>query len=131
MTAQPHKLLVEHVLRIFRPIISKQKMTDPIDPQTFSHLVDLASFAFEPEQAEYLCSELNKQLKAINELAAIPLDKNIQVSLHGVPYPPDISPKLREDTWVKDENQEDIISEMPQFEEGYVIVPDIPHTTLD
>jgi len=49
--------------------------------------VELASFEFEPEQADYLRKQLNNQLKAISELDRIPLDASVEPSLHGVPYP--------------------------------------------
>jgi aspartyl/glutamyl-tRNA(Asn/Gln) amidotransferase C subunit len=106
-------------------------MPDPIDAETFAHLVDLASFAFEPAQADYLRTQLNNQLKAIQELAAIPLEEDTPVSLHGVPDLDDLRQPLRQDIWLPFENRPALTGQMPQFEDGYVIVPDIPHTTLD
>jgi aspartyl/glutamyl-tRNA(Asn/Gln) amidotransferase C subunit len=106
-------------------------MTQQIDPDTFAHLVDLASFEFEPEQADYLRQQLNNQLKAIQELTSIPLDESVPVSLHGVPYPVEISQALRQDVPSPFADGEALTAQMPQFEDGYVIVPDIPHQTLD
>ena len=50
-------------------------MSDPITPEIFAHLVDLAALELSPEEAEYLRRQLNNQLKAIHELEAIPLDE--------------------------------------------------------
>jgi aspartyl/glutamyl-tRNA(Asn/Gln) amidotransferase C subunit len=108
-----------------------KSMTDEISPETFSHLVELASFDFEPDQAEYLRKQMNNQLKAIHELTLIPLDDSIQPSLHGVSYPKGNRPPIREDEWKAFPDREKIIGQIPQFEDGYVIVPDIPHQTLE
>ena len=106
-------------------------MTQQIDPDTFAHLVDLASFEFEPEQADYLRQQLNNQLKVIQELTSIPLDDSVPVSLHGVPYPVEISQTLRQDVPSPFADRDALTAQMPQFEDGYVIVPDIPHQTLE
>jgi len=106
-------------------------MTDEITPELFEHLVDLAAFAFNPEEAEYLRRELNKQLKAIQQLEAVPLDGDIPLASHGVPYTKQSRPDLRSDTWQPCENPEEILEQAPQVEDGYIIVPDIPHTKLD
>ena len=52
-------------------------MSELISPETFAHLVDLAALELSPEEGEYIRGQLNNQLKAINELAAIPLDPPI------------------------------------------------------
>jgi aspartyl-tRNA(Asn)/glutamyl-tRNA(Gln) amidotransferase subunit C len=106
-------------------------MTDEISPELFEHLVDLAAFAFNPEEAEYLRRELNKQLRAIHQLEAVPLDESIPLASHGVPYTRKTRPGLREDIWEPCENPEEILEQAPQVEDSYIIVPDIPHTELD
>jgi aspartyl-tRNA(Asn)/glutamyl-tRNA(Gln) amidotransferase subunit C len=106
-------------------------MTDMIDRNTFDHLVSLAAFELDESQAKYLLREMNNQLKAIQELAAIPLDENMPVTSHGVPYTDQISALPRADEWLPFEHPEDIIAQAPQFENGYIIVPDIPHQTLE
>ena len=106
-------------------------MSDPIDTESFAHLVELASFEFEPSQAEYLRDQLNKQLKSINELAAIPLDDDIPPARHGIPYPTQNCPPIREDKTEAIPDRDDLTGQFPQFEDGYVIVPDIPHQTLE
>lgn len=106
-------------------------MTDEITPELFEHLVDLAAFAFNPDEAEYLRRELNNQLKAIHQLEAVPLDEDIPLASHGVPYTKQTRPSLREDAWQPCENPGDILEQAPQVEDDYIIVPDIPHTKLD
>jgi aspartyl-tRNA(Asn)/glutamyl-tRNA(Gln) amidotransferase subunit C len=106
-------------------------MSDQITIDIFNHLVQLAALDLTPDQAEYLRRELNNQLKAINELAAIPLDENIPINLHGVAYPPEISQPPRQDEWIAYADPAGIIEQAPESEDGYIIVPDIPHTTLE
>ncbi|KPL82367.1 hypothetical protein SE15_09325 [Thermanaerothrix daxensis] len=104
---------------------------ETIDPATFAHLVHLAALELDEAQAEYLRRELNRQLGAIHELEAIPLDDSVPITSHGVPYTPEISPPLREDDWQPFSDAAEILGQAPQVEEGYVVVPDIPHTTLE
>ena len=106
-------------------------MSDQISPEMFEHLVRLAALDLDAEQAEYLRGELNHQLKAISELEAIPLSDSVPVTSHGVPYTPQISPPPRPDVWKPYEDPAAIIDQAPQVEDGYIIVPDIPHTTLE
>jgi len=61
-------------------------MSEQITVEIFDHLVDLAALELSADQAEYLRRQLNNQLKAIHELETIPLDEDIPISLHGVPY---------------------------------------------
>ncbi len=106
-------------------------MTDRIDPQTFAHLVELAALELDETQAEYLRRELNAQLSAIHELEAIPWRMTCRSPRTGVPYTPQISQPPRADVWQPYPDPEEIIAQAPQSEEGYVVVPDIPHTTLE
>ena len=106
-------------------------MTDEITPDLFEHLVELAAFAFDPEEADYLRRELNNQLKAIHQLEAVPLETDVTITLHGVTYTRETQPALREDTWEPCDNPDEILEQAPQVEDRYIIVPDIPHTKLD
>ena len=106
-------------------------MNDAITPEIFDHLVNLAALELSPEEAEYLRRQLNNQLKAIHELEAIPLDETLPVTSHGVPYTTAISQLPRKDEWKPTAHPEEIFTQAPQFEEGYIIVPDIPTTKLD
>jgi aspartyl/glutamyl-tRNA(Asn/Gln) amidotransferase C subunit len=104
---------------------------EDISPEVFDHLVQLAAMELDSSQAEYLRQELNKQLASIRELAAIQLDDALPMASHGVPYPPEHKPALRDDVWEACPEAEAITAQAPQFEDGYIIVPDIPHTTLE
>lgn len=106
-------------------------MTDIISPETFAHLVDLAALQLTPSESDYLRQQLNNQLKAIHELEAIPLAEDVAITSHGVPYTAGASPAPRADTWIPCPNPDEILSQAPQAEDGYIIVPDIPHTNLD
>ncbi len=106
-------------------------MSEEITPELFEHLVALAAFAFDPEEAEYLRRELNNQLKAIHQLEAVPLDSDVPLAAHGITFTPQISADLREDEWAPYEQPEDILAQAPQVEDGYIVVPDIPSTKLE
>ncbi|MFW5714387.1 MAG: Asp-tRNA(Asn)/Glu-tRNA(Gln) amidotransferase subunit GatC [Brevefilum sp.] len=106
-------------------------MTDEITPELFEHLVELAAFAFDPEEADYLRRELNNQLKAVRQLEAVPLETEVPITLHGITYSRNTKPALREDVWEPCDNPDEILAQVPQVEDRYIIVPDIPHTELD
>lgn len=106
-------------------------MSEAITPEIFNHLVDLAALALDPQEAEYVRKQLNNQLKAIQELEAIPLDGKISTTSHGVPYTATISPALREDEWRPYPDPQDILTQAPETSDSYIVVPDIPHTTLE
>jgi aspartyl-tRNA(Asn)/glutamyl-tRNA(Gln) amidotransferase subunit C len=106
-------------------------MSDAITKELFDHLVQLAALDMSPEEASYLRRELNNQLKVINELAAIPLDDDLPIASHGVPYPEQTRPPLRSDTWIPYTDPQSIIEQAPQSDDGYIVVPDIPHSDLE
>lgn len=106
-------------------------MSDEITREVFDHLVELAALELSPEEGEYLRAQLNNQLKAIHELVAIPLDESVPPALHGVRFTRDVSPALREDQWQPFEDTAAITGQAPRFDDGYIIVPDIPHTKLE
>jgi aspartyl-tRNA(Asn)/glutamyl-tRNA(Gln) amidotransferase subunit C len=106
-------------------------MADLITPEIFNRLVELAALELGAEEADYVRRELNNQLKAIHELEAIPMDIDVPISLHGVPYPPEISPSPRRDDWAACPDTDKILAQVPQLDERYIVVPDIPHTKLD
>jgi aspartyl-tRNA(Asn)/glutamyl-tRNA(Gln) amidotransferase subunit C len=112
--------------------MEKEKiMTDDISPELFTHLVQLAALELTPDESEYLRRQLNNQLKAIHELESIPLDAATTVTSHGVPYTADISPAIRQDQWIPYPDPEDILKQAPETDEGYIVVPEIPHTELE
>jgi aspartyl-tRNA(Asn)/glutamyl-tRNA(Gln) amidotransferase subunit C len=106
-------------------------MNDEISREIFDHLVELAALELDPDETEYLRGQLNNQLKAIHELEAIPLDAETPIASHGVPYSLEISAAVRPDEWEAYPNPEKIISQAPETSDGYVVVPEIPHTDLE
>jgi aspartyl/glutamyl-tRNA(Asn/Gln) amidotransferase C subunit len=105
-------------------------MTDPIDKDTFNHLVELAALDLDPQEAEYLRQELNNQLKAIHELEAIPLEEGTPITSHGVPFTPETRPAKRDDEWQPYENPDEILIGAPETDDRYIVVPDIPTKEL-
>lgn len=105
-------------------------MTEEISEELFEHLVRLAALQLEPAEAQYLREQLNKQLIAIEELQAIPVDPDTPIAAHGVPYTPESSQPVREDEWHPEEDPRRILDLAPESEDGYVIVPEIPHTEI-
>jgi aspartyl-tRNA(Asn)/glutamyl-tRNA(Gln) amidotransferase subunit C len=105
-------------------------MSEEIDRTLFDHLVELAAFELGGDEAEYLRRELNNQLEAIHELAAVPLSPDTPITSHGVPYTQEISAPPREDRWQPFPHTERLMGQAPETEDGYIVVPDIPHEEL-
>ncbi len=105
-------------------------MSDPISPELFTHMARLAAFDLPADEAEYLRQQLNNQLKAVRELESIPLAENTEISPYGVPFTPEISSTPREDEWMRFPRSEEILAQAPEILDGYIIVPEIPHTEL-
>ena len=105
-------------------------MSDEITPELFSHLVELAALELSAEESEYLRRQLNNQLKAIHELEAIPLDPSTPVASHGISYTPAISPSIRADEAAPYPAPGKLLAGAPETDDGYIVVPDIPHQNL-
>jgi aspartyl-tRNA(Asn)/glutamyl-tRNA(Gln) amidotransferase subunit C len=105
-------------------------MEEEISAELFAHLVDLAALELPPEEAEYLRGQLNRQLGVIHELAAIDLEAELPITSHGVPYTAPISPAPREDLAEPYPWPDKILAQAPESQDGYYLVPDIPHTDL-
>jgi aspartyl/glutamyl-tRNA(Asn/Gln) amidotransferase C subunit len=106
-------------------------VADQITPELFDHLVELAALELTKDEAEYLRRELNNQLKAIDELAAIPIPEGTPLARHGVPYEAAIRPLLREDAAQSSGLADAILKQAPQTDANYIAVPEIPHEELD
>ena len=106
-------------------------MPDQISPELFNHLVELAALELTSEEADYLRGELNKQLKAIEELAAIPIPAGTPPAAHGVPFPPALRAPLRRDESIQAPEADAIKASAPQTSDGYFVVPEIPHEELE
>lgn len=111
--------------------MSEEQDNQQITKELFEHLVQLAELDLSPQEKEYLRGELNKQLRAIDELEAIPLGDSLPITSHGVPYTPQISPDVRKDEWSPFPDPQDILDQAPETEDGYIVVPDIPHEDID
>ncbi len=101
-----------------------------ISPELFEHLVGLAAIALDPTQSEYLRSELNKQLNVIEELRAIPIDESVPLASHGVVINAQNMPALRPDEKRPSDHAGRIIAQSPESEDGYFVVPEIPHEDI-
>lgn len=107
-------------------------MADEITPELFERLVELAALELGPDESEYLRAQLNSQLKAIHELARILMEAGVPPAAHGVTYTPALRPALRADQPARDPAlAARILAQAPEAEEGYFVVPEIPHTDLD
>ena len=104
--------------------------SDEITKEVFDHLVDLAEFELGGDEKNYLRKELNSQLTAIRQLAAVHLDEDLPPASHGVPYDDERKPELREDRWEPFPESRKIIEQSPETEKGYISVSDIPPTEL-
>jgi aspartyl-tRNA(Asn)/glutamyl-tRNA(Gln) amidotransferase subunit C len=109
----------------------RKTMPDEITPDLFNHLVQLAALELNPEESEYLRKEMNNQLRSIRELAAIPLDSDLPIEPHGIPYSEVNTPKTRLDEWFAYPAPEKLLAQAPETDEGYIVVPEIPHKNLD
>ncbi len=97
----------------------------------FDHLVELAAFALEEEESEYLHRELNNQLRAIRELEAIEVDDSLPIVSHGVPYTAAMSLPLREDKIEACPDADEILEQAPKRDGRFIVVPDIPQEELE
>lgn len=106
-------------------------MSEEITRETFDHLVELAALELAEEESEYLRKELNNQLSAIHILEGIELPENVEPAARGVPYPPERAAPIREDAVVDCEERDAILSQAPELDDGYIVVPEIPQEELD
>jgi aspartyl/glutamyl-tRNA(Asn/Gln) amidotransferase C subunit len=105
-------------------------MSEEITRDLFNKLVDLAALELEEEEAEYIRRQLNDQLTAIAELAAVPLDEETAAAAHGVPYTADTRAPFREDNADPFERPEEILKGAPEVIDRYIIAPETPHEDL-
>jgi aspartyl-tRNA(Asn)/glutamyl-tRNA(Gln) amidotransferase subunit C len=102
-----------------------------ISRETFDHLVELAALELGQEESEYLHTQLNNQLSSVHILEAIEIPEDVPPASHGVPYTEQSSPALRSDIWEACPDSDAILEQAPAVDDRYIIVPDIPHTTLE
>lgn len=106
-------------------------MTDDISPELFQHLVELAALELSLEEGEYLRRQMNNQLVAIKELVAISVEDEIPIVARGITYTPEMKPPNRKDEWIPFFEPGKLIDQAPEAEDGYIVVPEIPHKDLD
>jgi len=97
-------------------------LPEKITREMFDKLVSLAALELDEEESEYLRTELNHQLAAVKELSEIPIDEDIQPSLHGIDCqgnPP------RPDEWQPFPDPDAILALAPEREGRYFVVPEI------
>jgi len=97
-------------------------LPEKITREMFDKLVTLAALELDKEESEYLRTELNHQLAAVKELSEIPIDEDIQPSLHGLECqgnPP------RPDEWQPFPDPDAILALAPEREGRYFVVPEI------
>jgi aspartyl-tRNA(Asn)/glutamyl-tRNA(Gln) amidotransferase subunit C len=105
-------------------------MTDEITAELFEHLVELAALELSADEGEYLRKQLNNQLKAIHELASIPIDPSTPIASHGVPFSIETSPAIRADILDSYPDPARLLKTVPETQDNYIVVPDIPHQEL-
>ncbi len=105
-------------------------MAENITPKVFQRLLELAALEVPEQEGEYLRKELNNQMISIEVLESIPIDAETEPADHGVPYTAENSPSLRSDRSSQDPNREEILSQAPEVDEGFIVVPDISHEEL-
>ena len=97
-------------------------LPEKITREMFDKLVSLAALELDEEESEYLRTELNHQLAAVKELSEIPIDEDVQPSLHGIECqgnPP------RPDQWQPFPDPDAILALAPEREGRYIVVPEI------
>jgi len=120
-----------HIMEVNLTADKRSNNEDEFTVEIFNHLVRLAAFELEVDEAAYLRDELNSQLKSIRELEAIEVDEVIPITSHGVPYTEAISLPLREDEIEPCEEADDILKQAPEVDDRYIVSPDIPHEELE
>jgi len=105
-------------------------MNDEITPEIFTYLVELAALELDPAEGAYLRRQLNNQLRAIHELERIEVPDDTPPAAHGVSFGPALRPPLRADVPQPSDQAEAILRQAPEVEDGYFVVPEIPHTEL-
>ena len=107
-----------------------ETMTEEITRDLFDKLVELAALELQEDEAEYIRRQLNDQLTAIRELAAVPLEEGTPPAAHGVAYTDATSAPPRQDQHNPDKNADEILAGAPEEHERYIVTPDIPHEDL-
>ena len=114
LSAEPEKMMTEEV----------------IGKTLFDELARTGEIGMNPEEAEDIRREMNRQMDVIRQLEAIPLDEKLPPVIHGNPYPPEIRCGLREDIPVPFDDPAEIIAQAPRHQDGFIIAPEIEHQRI-
>ena len=106
-------------------------MTESVSRDMFASLTRTAAMDLNPDEAERLRAEMNRQMAVIRRLEAIPLEDDLTPAVHGNPYPESIRAELREDVPQDFANREGILEAVPRVKDGYIVSPDLSHRKLD
>ena len=93
-----------------------------ISLELFQKLVGLAALELTDEESAYLLTEMNHQLSSVNALLQVPLEDDIQPTLHGLECQ---GAGPRADVWQPVPAPEEIRAEAPEIEDGMFAVPDV------
>ena len=93
-----------------------------ISPELFHKLVGLAALELLSAEGAYLLTEMNHQLSSVNALLQVPLEDDIQPTLHGIECQ---GAGPRADVWQPFPTPSEILSGAPETEDGMFAVPDV------
>jgi len=93
-----------------------------ISPELFQKLVCFAALELTDEESAYLLTEMNHQLSSVNALLQVPLDADIQPTLHGIQCQ---GSGPRADVWQPFPTPSEILAGAPETEAGMFAVPDV------
>ena len=105
-------------------------MQEVISKEIFNELVRTGRIGMDPEEAETLRFEMNRQMDVIRQLEAIPLEEVVKPVVHGNPYPKEIRCELREDIVKPFDDASVIIAAAPLSRDGYIVSPDVAHQRI-
>ena len=93
-----------------------------ISPELFHKLVGLAALELLSAEGAYLLTEMNHQLSSVNALLQVPLEDDIQPTLHGIECQ---GAGPRADVWQPFPTPSEILAGAPETEDGMFAVPDV------
>ena len=93
-----------------------------ISPELFHKLVGLAALELISAEGAYLLTEMNHQLSSVNALLQVPLEDDIQPTLHGIQCQ---GAGPRTDAWQPFPTPSEILAGAPEIEDGMIAVPDV------
>ncbi len=93
-----------------------------ISPELFHKLVGFAALELIAMEGVYLLTEMNHQLSSVNALLQVPLEDDVQPTLHGIECQ---GAGPRADVWQPFPTPSKILAGAPETEDGMFAVPDV------